>query len=194
MACSTEALERAVDRFQTGDDQEAAFRLIFTCYFPVFQRFFSGKGVPSEDCYDLSQITLLQVFQSLAEFRRESSLKTWLSTIAFNGFKRWLRQKKRREHELSLEPSDSSEREPLDPEDPGPSQEVTAVEEERRERLRRCLMELSARQRLSFILYTYDEMSYKEIAERMRIEVGTVGALLNQARNKVRDHFGEELN
>jgi RNA polymerase sigma-70 factor (ECF subfamily) len=194
MACSTEALERAVDQFQSGDDQEAAFRLIFTCYFPVFQRFFSRRGVPSEDGYDLSQVTLLQVFKNLGDFRRESSFKTWISTIAFNGFNRWLRQKRKRSLEVPLASSDSLDREPPEPEDPGPSQESEAVEAERRERLRQCLLDLSARQRLCFVLYTYDELSYREIAERMNIEVGTVGALLNQARNKVRDYFGEELN
>ena len=194
MACSTEALERAVDQFQSGEDQETAFQVIFNCYFPVIQRFFSRKGVPSEDCYDLCQVTLLQVFQNLVDFRRESSLKTWLSTIAFNGFNRWVRQKKKRENEHSLEPADPSTEDPREPEDPGPTQEVMAVENERRERLRRCLLELSGRQRMSFVLYTYDELSYREIAERMNIEVGTVGALLNQARNKVRDCFTEELN
>lgn len=192
MACSTEALERAVDQFQSGDDQETAFRLIFTCYFPVFQRFFSRRGVPSEDCYDLSQMTLLQVFRNLSEFRRESSLKTWLSAIAFNGFNRWLRQKRKRELEQSFEPADPSDRE-HEPEDQLPSQEDAVIESERRERLRQCLLELSGRQRMSFVLYTYDEMSYREIAERMKIEVGTVGALLNQARSKVRDCFGEEI-
>ena len=192
MACSTEALERAVDRFQKGDDEEVAFRLIFNCYFPVFRRFYAKKGVPAEDCYDLAQTTLVQVLRNLTEFRRESSFKTWISTIAFNSFKRWLRQKKKRDLEVSLEPTEPSETQSQEPEDPELSLDEALMRRQRRQRLRRCLEELSARQRMSFVLYTYDDLSYKEIAARMNIEVGTVGALLSQARKKVGESLEEE--
>lgn len=190
MTCSTEALERAVEQFQHGSDREAAFQRIFTCYFPVIRKFFARKGVPEEVCYDLTQKTLLQVYENLDGFRHESAFKTWVSTIAFNVFKRWLRRKKRREKEVSSESSNPTSAAPgREPEDPAPSQEDVAMRRERRERLRRCLEKLSARQRQSFTLYTYHELSYKEISRIMSIEVGTVGALLNQARQKVRDCF-----
>lgn len=175
-----------MDQFQRPGDREAAFQRLFNCFFPVVRRFFARKGVPPEDCHDLTQLTLLQVYENLDEFRRESAIKTWIATIAFNGFKKWLRGKKKRDREISFEPSedaDTSQR--IDPEDPGPSQEEETVRKERLDQLQVCLSDLSARQRQSFTLYTYHDLSYKEISAVMKIEVGTVGALLNQARKKI---------
>lgn len=184
MDCSAQSIERAVDRFQAGADREDTFRALFFCYDPVLRRLFRRRGVPPEDCYDLTQKTLFQVYKSLPEFRRESSFHTWIHRIALNFHHRWkARTSRQHSREVSLEPSNPSQpQHPLEPEDPAPSPSEEMVTRERKRKLRRCLDELPARQRQCFVLNTYHGLSYREIADTMKIQVGTVGAALSQAR------------
>lgn len=184
MDCSAESIEQAVERFQTRTEPEEAFRTLFFCYDPVLRRLFGRRGTPLEDCYDLTQRTLFQVYKSLPEFRRESSFHTWVYRIALNFHRRWAVQRTRsRSREVALEPTDPDQAMPrLEPEDPAPSPAEVLVAQERKRKLRHCLESLPARQRQCFVLHTYHELSYREIAATMQIQVGTVGAALSQAR------------
>jgi len=54
------------------------------------------------------------------------------------------------------------------------------------EALRRCLVELPERESQVFCLQCFEDLGYREIAEELGIETGTVGALLHRARSRLR--------
>lgn len=64
--------------------------------------------------------------------------------------------------------------------DPGPGQEAEAAE--LAQRLRAALAQLPPQQAEVFCLRWLDEMSYRQIAERLQLDTNTVGVLLHRAR------------
>jgi RNA polymerase sigma-70 factor (ECF subfamily) len=63
-------------------DASANFRLLFDCYHGQVYRFFERKGMPHEDCRDLSQETFLAAFRKIEDLRDESHFPGWLFSIA----------------------------------------------------------------------------------------------------------------
>jgi len=57
--------------------------------------------------------------------------------------------------------------------------------------LQRCLDDLPEHYRLPFVLRTFDDLTYEEIAEVMNCPPGTVKSRLNQARKRLRQRLRE---
>ena len=70
-----------IERWQAGDERAAT--LLVERHAPVLARFVASLGV-SDEVEDVVQETFLKAFASLDGFRGESSLRTWLCTIARN--------------------------------------------------------------------------------------------------------------
>src|SRR4051794_3806510 len=85
---------------------EDEFRRLFDRYFQPIFYFFLRRGIPPEDCRDLTQETFLRVYKGLGQFRGEANVQTWLFQISKN---LWLnrvrgqRAVKRERKEISLE-------------------------------------------------------------------------------------------
>ncbi len=69
--------------------------------------------------------------------------------------------------------------------DAGPSQIAEAAE--LAERLRTALAELPRDQAAVFCLTCLDRLSYREIAERLKLTTNAVGVLLHRARGRLRE-------
>ena len=148
-----------------------------------------------EDALDVCQEVFVRAYQSIAAFRGGSQVDTWLHTIASNLARNNIRDKGRkgRNKGVSLEQ--------LEADAPGIAQEAaqqtsgdpatTAMSRELEGILQKCLEELPEHYRLAFVLRTYDDLSYEEIAGIMNCPVGTVRSRLNQARRMLRDRLTE---
>jgi RNA polymerase sigma-70 factor (ECF subfamily) len=66
-----------------------------------------------------------------------------------------------------------------------PSQEAEALE--LAERLRTALAQLPPQQANVFCLSCLDQLSYREIAERLKLSTSAVGVLLHRARGRLRE-------
>src|SRR5215213_9325627 len=90
------------DEVQTAG--EDAFRQIFDAHFgPVF-RFFLSRRISREEARDLTQEAFLRVYQGLAGFRGEVSLKIWIFKVSYHvwlSFVRQQRAEKRQGREVS---------------------------------------------------------------------------------------------
>ena len=121
---------------------------------------------------DAVQETLLRAWQAAGRFRGESSETTWITRIAVNVCKSYLRSpwKRRRapaeELDALLAPPDR------------PQVDDT---------LPRAIMALSRPYREVILLYYYQELKVREIAEALNISVPTVTARLSRARAKLRE-------
>ena len=140
---------------------------------------------------DLSQDVWLRAYKAIASFRGESSFYTWLRQITINSFLNDRRsQKSRREHELPEIWRENEEGEPIEWE---PANGDWAGDYERKVLLGRvwgALGDLTAQQRLIFLLKHQEGLTYDEIAESLGCTAGTVKKSLFRTIGKLRTRLG----
>lgn len=122
---------------------------------------------------DAAQETFVRAFQKLPLFRGESEFSTWLYRLALNLCLEKRRTLQRREQSAQNAPDEAKS-------------ENFAARIETRIALENALDELPESLRLPLILREWHGLNYEEIAEVLRIPVGTVKSRLNAARRQFR--------
>lgn len=179
---------RAVADFQRGVDREESFARLYEIYYSALLRFFRLKGIPAEECRDLTQETFLGIYQGLDGYEHRDRFEGWLYRIAETCFLKRLRAAataKRSAVEISRDAA------PM-PEAVGsrPGRQLTSMlAGERREALRRAVRELPEQMRKCLTLRLVHELSYKEIAAVLRLSEDTVKSHLFRGRKRL----GERL-
>ena len=152
-----EAFGRLVERHQ-----RSIFRL---CYRMVNDR---------EDAADLTQEVFLRAFRSIARFRGESSVATWLYRIAVNLCQSF-RARRPAGEELA---EDAVVTYPAF---------VDGIDTESRARVvREAIARLPERQRATLVLKTYHELTHEQIGAILGTSVGTAKANLFHALANLR--------
>jgi RNA polymerase sigma-70 factor, ECF subfamily len=150
-----------------------------------------------EEARDLTQETFLRAFQSIATFRGEADLRTWIYRIAINQARnrwRWWRRR-RRDFTLSLDSTDDAGHQALiaklksDNSDP----ERDALAREREQMLSKALKGLRRVYREAVILRDIEGFAYEEIAVALDINVGTVKSRLARGRQELRQKLEGSL-
>ncbi len=146
----------------------------------------------SEEARDLTQETFLRAFQSIAQFRGDSDLRTWIYRIAINQARnrwRWWRRR-RREATVSIDAPDiGGGRLGLvatlkSPTARNPEQDAIASEQE--QALKKALKSLRRVYREAVVLRDIEGFAYEEIATTLEISVGTVKSRLARGRQELR--------
>jgi RNA polymerase sigma-70 factor (ECF subfamily) len=137
-----------------------------------------------DDAADVVQDAFLNAFLSLHTFKGDAEFFTWLYRIAFNtaiSFKR----KKRPALSLDTHAGESG----LDPDDPSeyvkPGAAIERSEDEKQ--LSAAIERLSPEHREVLLMKDIDGLKYEEIAELLRVPIGTVRSRLHRARLELRD-------
>lgn len=120
---------------------------------------------------DLVQDTILNALQAQEQFTPGTNLKAWLFTILRNRFRSLITRK----HVTAEVQDDDIERKWLTPAHQESVVEVTAF--------RRAFRHLSPAHREVLVLVGVHGLSYEQVAEICRCEVGTVKSRVNRARN-----------
>ncbi len=136
-----------------------------------------------EEANDAAQETFVKVYRFVDNFRHDSSLSTWIYRITKNVCLDFLR--KRKEATISID-EENEDGKRIEIEDSSKTPEKIAEENERRKLLRKALAELDDNSRMMITLYELEGMSYDEIADILKIPVGTVKSRLNRAREKLK--------
>ncbi len=154
-----------------------------------------------EDVNDLVQDTFVKAFQALPSFRFEYPFSRWLFKIASNRCIDHLRR--RRFAMVSIDApvrSKGGEEFYMEPEDRGPTPDVTLLTKERVTLLQEALAKIPEKYREVIRLRHSEELEYQEIADRLNQPLGTVKANLFRARKmlykmllKHGSHFEEYL-
>lgn len=196
-----EPAARLVERWQSGDDREGAFRTLFERFYGPLFRFFSRRGFSPEEAQDLIQDTFLRVYRGIAAFRQEATWESWLFQIAANSAsKAWRHRsaKKRAGHEVSLDLE--VEGEPameLDAELSPSSADTPALRQvlarEGVELLRQAVEELPPQMKRCVRMRIFQELEHVEIAQLLRIAPATVKVQLFKARKKLQEALGEHF-
>ncbi len=132
---------------------------------------------------DVYQETFLRVCRSFSNYRRESSEKTWITSIAVNVCRDYMRSSWKKRvivtEDFLTYSSDSD------------TEELIEKRNERKELLD-AIMKLPDKYRQIIHLYYYQEMDVKDIAKVLKIPGGTVKSRLFKARNLLYGLMGGE--
>ncbi|WP_376789082.1 RNA polymerase sigma factor [Thermoflexus sp.] len=136
---------------------------------------------------DAMQEALIAAFRGIRGFRGGSFL-AWLTRIVTNACYDELRRRRRRP-QVSLEAlfvvDQGPEAEMLLPPVEGP--EFYAERQELADWIHRAIQSLPEDQRMVLVLADIEGYSYEEIAEILRVPLGTIKSRLSRARARVRD-------
>ena len=143
----------------------------------------------AEDAEDITQETFVRVFRSLARYDPTRSFEAWLFTITTRLSIDLMRRRRVRPVSLTREDPETGDDRTLDIEDTGlKPDEVTAHAEEERQ-TRDLIDSLPPHYRIVVMLRHQQDLSYEEIAETLRLPLGTVKARIHRARALLKSRF-----
>jgi RNA polymerase sigma-70 factor, ECF subfamily len=133
-----------------------------------------------EEAEDVTQDVFIKAFQSIAKFRGDAKLSTWLYRIAVNTCLK-NQNRKKLSRIVSLDFLLKEEEGPhsiFDSESPEQKMEKSETEQI----VKYAIQKLSARQKAAVVLHRYENLSYEEIARVMAISIPAVESLLHRAK------------
>lgn len=139
--------------------------------------------IDHDDADDLTQEVFIKIHKSIANFREDSQLYTWIYRIATNECLTFLTRKRRK---LFLRLDDvGKELSAKIESSPG----IGGDEVEKK--LQKALVTLPDKQRLVFNMKYFDDMPYEAISEITRTSVGALKASYHHAVKKIEDYLTE---
>ena len=137
----------------------------------------------NEDINDITQEIFIKVYTNIQDFDTRRKFSSWLYRIAHNELVNAL--KKRKKNILPLFDLDTFL--PHSLRDDSLSQNINRLDTQRM--IDKCLDGLDPKYREPIILYYSEDLSYKEIAEVMRIPISTVGVRIKRAKEIMKSIF-----
>lgn len=136
-----------------------------------------------EDTEDVVQEVFVTAHRALPDFRGDAKFSTWLHRIAVSRALNSIEKAETRLQRAS---------DPIDPAaDTGPRAIGTPLSvleaKELMRRLADCFQQLPAAWRVVLALRDHEDNSYRQIADTLRVEVGTVRSRLARARESLKD-------
>jgi RNA polymerase sigma-70 factor (ECF subfamily) len=167
-----------VERCRRGSD--AAFRELVDQHKNMVFAMISRSVSDRSQVEDLAQEVFLRVHRGLAHFRGEARLSTWICRIVLNVC---ADTRARTPREVSLDA--------MPPGGPPPAATVTVDRAfgdlELNDRVAKALAQLSERSRLVLSMHYFSGRGYEEIAEALRVPLGTVKTHLHRAKQELRE-------
>jgi len=175
-------LEKMNDRelfSQVAADDEKAFTLFVKRYKDRLFSFIVRIIPERESAEDILQETFLRVYHQRKNYSPDYALTTWVYTIALNLVRSELRKRKLRRY-ISLDfLKEQSDIELPDKTNLEPGKLMPLLE--------KAVKTLPEEYRMAFVLCDINRLPYNEIAEVMRVPVGTVKSRINRARSMLRE-------
>ncbi len=154
-------------------DREAQLALFEQQRAQVHRTLFRIMG-SNRSMEDLAQDTFIEVFRSIASFRGESSLKTWVDSIAARVAYRYLSRRELSPRHLEALP---------DPKAPDPERQADAREAVRR--LYLVLDRIEPKYRIAYALHVIDGRALREVARITKVSVLAAKQRVWRARRMV---------
>jgi RNA polymerase sigma-70 factor, ECF subfamily len=144
---------------------------------------------------DVVQEAYVRAFESLAKFREEAMLSTWLTRIAINEA---LGRKRKRRQTIGVEAIEQAQRDSAQiirfpTMDAQTDPERSAAQREIRQLLERSIDALPEPFRVVFVMREVEELSIEETAALLAIRPETVKTRLHRARRLLRQSLDTEM-
>lgn len=189
-AAGADLVDRAIRQFQDGSDRQGSFRFLYQTYFRALERFFARKGLPPEDCLDLTQETFLGIYKGLDGYEHRRQFAAWLYRVATTTYLKRRRTAAAAKRAMVEVSRDGMENPEASLAVPGPQLDGL-LDEERWRALRAAVAELPEQMRDCLTMRLYHQLSYGEIAVAKKISIETVKAHLFRARKKLQERLAD---
>ena len=134
----------------------------------------------SPEAEDLVQNVFIKTYQNLFDFNTKRKFSSWIYLIAHNEGINFIRNRKRKK-QISLEDLNS----PLVDNNNFFNDNLIGKEIQRK--VKQCLDELEPKYSEPLILYYFEDKSYKEISDILRIPIKTVGTFIFRGKKIMKD-------
>jgi RNA polymerase sigma-70 factor (ECF subfamily) len=177
MQIITEYLAQLKDRRLVGNflarRDEHSFRVLYQRHTPaLYQLALRLAGWDVQEAEEIVQDTWLRAVEALAEFRWESSFRTWLSGILINRAREFYRARKKERHTSIADELGA---------------EVAVVQNFERIDLEQAIAALPNGYRQVLVLHDIEGYTHEEIGRLLKIDAGTSKSQLSHARRVMRD-------
>lgn len=174
-----------IRRFNDGDDQ--AFNLLVNRHKEKVRNLIYLTLGNTDAIDDISQDVFISVYRKLKNFRFQSQFTTWLYRITVNKCRDYLRKRKIRSifSPFNAEITETKE----SPNKPSETFDIQEI-------VRNGVAQLPEKLRNPLILRDFEGLSYQEIAETLKTEIGTVKSRIFRAREglkKILEPYEKEL-
>jgi RNA polymerase sigma-70 factor (ECF subfamily) len=171
--------EELAHEVQQGKSE--AFNLLFSRYEQKMLRYGRRFLYTYEDLEDAVQEVFIKAYRNIQSFQTNKKFSTWLYRIAHNTFINVIKKKGR--EQVSFFEFDTLVQ--------LPSRRVDSVEDdflkiENRTAVEDVLKQLSPKYREVLVLFYFEELGYKEIAEILKIPTSTVGVRIARAKSALK--------
>lgn len=173
--------EEIAEAAQAGD--AGAFGILIDRYGKKISRYGRKFISNNDDIEDLVQEVFIKTYVNIQSFDIKRRFSPWLYRIAHNEFVNALKKKKRAL--LPLFESEANQPRLVAKE----KADKQTNENEIKKILNRCLSKLGPKYREPLILYYFEEMDYREIADILRLPISTIGVRLSRARGKLKEFY-----
>jgi len=169
--------DEILEKFSQENTRNEAFNLLIFKYQEKIYWHVRRLVIDHDDADDLVQEVFIKVWKSLAKFRNDSKLYTWIYRIATNESITFLNKKKQRNQT------------PLDEVSEELSESLVASSyfngDKIQMKLQQALLTLPEKQRLIFNMKYYDDLKYDEISAILGTSVGALKASFHIAVKKI---------
>lgn len=162
----------------TLEGDNVAFEFLIMRYSESINRLVMSRlgGDSAQDADDLMQESFIKVYVNLHRYNPKYTFGQWIYTIARNTL---IDSKRKRQEDFSLDDRFSLS------EAPTPSPEQSVINSQDLRQIELSIGRLSETHQLLFRMRFIDEYSYDEIAEKLKMPLGTVKTNIFRARAKM---------
>ena len=165
-----------IESARTGDND--ALGSILVNGFPRLVAFYRGMGLSRADAEELASEAVEGMVRSIRRLREPDAFEGWFWTIALNRLRSRIRRKGRIERELDYGLVD----------DP----ESIVMTREEHQTIRAALTHLSPRDREILWLREVEQLTYEEVAARLKMRPGAVRVAALRARRRLEEFYAAE--
>jgi RNA polymerase sigma-70 factor (ECF subfamily) len=168
-------------RLLLGSDAEKAFRLIVDTYGSRLYWHIRRLVVIHDDADDALQNTFISAWKNIDSFRFESSLLTWLWSIATNEALSLIR-KREKQSSVSLDDIETILAQSVEGSTYFDGDDASV-------KLHNAILKLPEKQRIVFNMKYFDDMSYEEMSGVTGTSVGALKASYHHAVKKIEQYL-----
>lgn len=173
--------EEIASKVQRGDTE--SFGILVERYEPKLMRYARKFLSDTEDMKDVLQNVFLKVYSNIQSFDTKRKFSPWIYRIAHNEFVNTL--KKRKNERLRIFDLDTF----LPYQTSSETADGEANGKDLKSTLNDCLDQIDTKYREPLVLYYFEEMNYKEIAEVLHIPVSTVGVRMMRGKKILKEVY-----
>lgn len=176
--------EDLIQSLQNGD--ESAYRSVMELYADMVYNTSLSIIQNTDDAQDITQDVFIEVFQSIKKFEQKSSLKTWIYRITVTKTLDEVKKNKSIKRGSLFTRVFKNKEERTMPDIPHFNHPGIELEQkEAASTLFMAIEKLPENQKVAFTLNKIEQLSYKEIAEIMKLSLSSVESLIFRARQNL---------